>query len=197
MKKLFNAFLSVFSSAKKDEKILPKIIVSDEDRKKFKSEIDEISLKLNKKLNDITKEFEVDKEYTENEVADIILKKLKGTQTIAHFEFKEFEDFTFSLNFEPYFNYGCYGHKKYHGISCEYFAKLKIYKLKLDIEAENDAKENSIKNLVGSEAFEVIQKIKPGHYKYETTARSKLLYEKMFTLDNFLDSKIFDNLFLN
>ena len=182
---------------KKNEKILPDIVVSDEDRKKFKSEIDKIFLKLTKKLNDITKEFEADREFNDNEITDIITKKLKGTTTISShfFEFKEFEDFTFSVNFRPYFNYGCYGRKKYHGISFEYFSKAKLYKLKLDTEIENDAETKSMKNLIGAEAFGIIEKFKPGQFKKETTVRSKLLYEKMFALNNFIDSKIFDTIF--
>ena len=114
---------------KKNEKILPDIVVSGEDRKKFKGEIDKIFLKLTKKLNDIKKEFEVDREFNDNEITNIITKKLKGTQNLStlgvySFEFKEFEDFTFSVNFRPYFNYGCYGRKNITVFLLSIFQKL-------------------------------------------------------------------------
>ena len=196
--------LSLFSPTKKEKITIDKITVSDDDRKKLKSEINEISLKLKKKLTDISKAFKIYQEYTDKEVRDIISKKLKGTNSSEamspdikggyHFEFKEFKDFSFSISFRSPFNYGCYGNKTYHGISFEYFSELKNYRIKLDTDEDNISEENSLKNLLDTKTVNIIKNMDPKSFKYTTTSRSKLLYEKMFLADGFIDSKIFDKI---
>ena len=171
-----NAILSMFSPTKKDDITVSKITVSEEDRKKFKNEIDQIFLKLKKKLTDLSKAFKIGQEYSDKEIREIISIKLKGTNDPKpmspdfsggyHFKFKEFKDFSFSISFKSSFNYGCYGHKKYHGISFEYFSKLKIYRLKLDTDAENAEEENSVKKQLSPEAVKIIQEtVNPNSFK--------------------------------
>lgn len=199
-----NGLLSLFFSIKKS-KNEDEIIISEDDRKKFKKEIDQISLKLKKKLNDISKAFKSEQNYSDKEVKDIISKKLGGINERGmspdfaggfHFKFKEFKDLHFSLNFMNMFNFGCYGRDSFYGISIEYFSKINTYKIKLDTKEENITEENSKKKLLNREAIEIIEKVssKP-FFKTSTTSKSKLLYEKMIILENFIDSKTFDKIY--
>ena len=199
-----NGFLSFFSSSdtSNDE---DEIDIPEDDRKKFKKEIDQFSLKLKKKLSDISKAFKNNQNYSDKEVKDIISKKLSGINERGmspdfaggfHFKFKEFKDFHFSLNFMNMFNFGCYGRDDFHGIAIEYFSKINTYKIKLDTKKENISEENAKKKLLKPEAIEVIEKVssKP-FFKTSTTSKSKLLYEKMVIVENFIDSKTFDKIY--
>jgi hypothetical protein len=98
------------------------------------------------------------------------------------FHFEDLPMFTYNLHTkENDYQLVVYGRNDFFGFQCDYFLSENVFRLTLKSNEEIQENEDVIKNLMGKETFNVVNKITKT--SFEVTKKAKKLHQEMISTD--------------